>query len=500
MLIVFTLAAIVVVFCRSQRVEAVASANLAAALQASSVERGAEQYVLAILTEQKDSLADITQDYFAAVPVGEGFFWIVRPNYGDTDQPLFGLVDEAGKLNINTAEYEPLIRLPNMTDDVANAIIDWRTESSSGGSSNTSYSSLGYTAKHAPFETVEEMLLVQGMSRDLLYGANAGTGAATDGGNGAAAAVPLGQAASFQQSNSRMMSDLQTANGLYDLLTVYSNEPAGATTTGTGSASGSGGGAAGGGGGKININQLDAAQTGGNTGRTGSAAGSTAAGRTGSSAAGANAGTGDRDRLRQLLENQLGNTRGDQIVDSIGRGTRFVDVFDFYFKTGLKPDEFDKIFNSITTTTGAAKGRINVNTAPRDVLMTLPGLESSDVDKLIAQRQTATSSATAGQASMSWVATALDKKAVGLGTLITSTSNQFSADIVAVSGNGRAFKRVRIVIDASSSSPQIIYRRELTDRGWPMDQQILASLRAGQGPGSAGNLSGLSSVPGGNAR
>jgi hypothetical protein len=338
------------------------------------------------------------------------------------------------------------------------------------------------------------------MSRDLLYGANAGTGAATDAGNGNAAAVPLGQAASFQQSNSRMMSDLQTANGLYDLLTVYSNEPAGATTTGTGSASGSGGGAAGGGGGKININQLDAAQTGGNTGRTGSAAGSTAAGRTGSSAAGANAGTGDRDRLRQLLENQLGNTRGDQIVDSIGRGTRFVDVFDFYFKTGLKPDEFDKIFNSITTTTGAAKGRINVNTAPRDVLMTLPGLESSDVDKLIAQRQTATSSATAGQASMSWVATALDKKAVGLGTLITSTSNQFSADIVAVSGNGRAFKRVRIVIDASSSSPQIIYRRELTDRGWPMDQQILASLRAGQGPGSAGNLSGLSSVPGGNAR
>ena len=94
-LIVFTLAAMVVVFCRSMRVEAIASANLSASLQASTVERGAEQYVIALLTEQKDSLADITEDYFYAIPVGSvpgangpdvtGYFWIVRPDYGDID-------------------------------------------------------------------------------------------------------------------------------------------------------------------------------------------------------------------------------------------------------------------------------------------------------------------------------------------------------------------------------------------------------------------------------
>src|SRR5438105_11408447 len=46
MFICFTVAGVVLVLCRNMRVEAVASANLAASVQASSVERGAEQYVL----------------------------------------------------------------------------------------------------------------------------------------------------------------------------------------------------------------------------------------------------------------------------------------------------------------------------------------------------------------------------------------------------------------------------------------------------------------------
>jgi len=170
MLIVFSVAAMVVVFCRSMRVEAIASANLSASLQASSVERGAEQYVIALLTEQKDALADITEDYFAAVPIGNvqgpngsqaaGYFWIVRPDYGDVDLPLYGLTEEAAKVNINSATYESLMRLPNMTDDVANAMIDWRdtdTNPQPGGAENEYYLGLAepYAAKNDLFETVD---------------------------------------------------------------------------------------------------------------------------------------------------------------------------------------------------------------------------------------------------------------------------------------------------------------------------------------------------------
>jgi hypothetical protein len=84
------------------------------------------------------------------------------------------------------------------------------------------------------------------------------------------------------------------------------------------------------------------------------------------------------------------------------------------------------------------------------------------------------------------VVQALEKKAIGLADRITGTSTFYSADVVAASGNGRAYKHVRIVVDASGTTPQIIYRRDLTDRGWPMDPQVLASLRAGQGPGAWG--------------
>ena len=65
--IVFTLASLVLVMSRSTRVESLASANLVAAVQASAVERGAEQYVLSILTEQKDTLTDLTEEDFAAI-------------------------------------------------------------------------------------------------------------------------------------------------------------------------------------------------------------------------------------------------------------------------------------------------------------------------------------------------------------------------------------------------------------------------------------------------
>jgi hypothetical protein len=465
----------VLVMCGSMSVEATAAANMTASLQASSVERGAEQYVMAILTEQKDSLSDLTEDYFAAVQVGDGYFWIVRPDYGDDNLPVFGLTEENGKLNLNTASYDMLMRLPNMTDDVASAIIEWRggtgtgssgssSSAGSGGGQSAYYGSLPdpYQSKHAPFETVEEMLLVQGASRELLYGT--------------IDAEPLGVQGNATASTGNMATDFQTAQGIFDLVTVYSSEK--------------------GSGQQVNLNDRN-----------------------------------DRDKLRNLLQQQLNdNARVDAIVAGMGRDT-FVDAFDFALKEKLKSDELSKIYDSLTVKAvnggagggggapgggasgggasgggasggaaagggggAAVKGRINVNTAPRDVLLCLPNLDSSDVDKMISARQ----GSAAGDTSVGWVMDALQQKAVGLGEFITGKTTQYSADIVAVSGNGRAYKHCRIVVDTSGSTPVIKYRRDLTDRGWPMDPGILTSLRSGQGLGSWTGAGG--SLPGGSFR
>jgi hypothetical protein len=122
------------------------------------------------------------------------------------------------------------------------------------------------------------------------------------------------------------------------------------------------------------------------------------------------------------------------------------------------------------------------------VLQTLDGLDESDIEKLLSARP-APGNSTSDTPGLAWVAEAIgaDKAASArIGRWITTRSQQYTADILAVSGNGRAFKRARIIVDAREATPTIRYRRDLTDRGWPMDSNVLASIRAGQGPGNFG--------------
>jgi general secretion pathway protein K len=87
------------------------------------------------------------------------------------------LIPETAKLNINTASADELFRVaatvsgdPARARAIAEAIIDWR---SPGASSPDSFNlSMGPTfgPRHASFEEIEELLLVQGMTPELFYG------------------------------------------------------------------------------------------------------------------------------------------------------------------------------------------------------------------------------------------------------------------------------------------------------------------------------------------
>ena len=82
--------------------------------------------------------------------------------------------------------------------------------------------------------------------------------------------------------------------------------------------------------------------------------------------------------------------------------------------------------------------------------------------------------------SLAWVVDVLSQeKAVAIGSYITTESYQFSADIVSVSGDGRAFRRCRIVVDAAESPPRLLYRQDLTHLGWPLSPDIVNLLRSG---------------------
>ncbi len=215
MVVIFAIAGMVLSLGRWSRTELLVSANTLATLQASAAERGAEQYVMKILATDRANLHVYTQDEFAAITTGQGggLFWIVRPDYGDPELPAYGLVDESTKININNANFTTLQRLPLMTDEIAASIVDWRDENENPtqtlGAESTVYMGRadGYNAKNANFETVEELLLVNGMTRDLLFGTNK-----------LRRLTPVGITSSGSDGDENMV----RSNGYFDYFTAWS--------------------------------------------------------------------------------------------------------------------------------------------------------------------------------------------------------------------------------------------------------------------------------------
>ena len=113
-------------------------------------------------------------------------FCIVAARENDTGaNPVrFGLIDESSKLNLNTMmsydleddeQQEMLMALPNMTADVADAILDWLDEDEEprqSGAENEYYGTLSppYETRNGKLESLDELLRVRGVTHSLLFG------------------------------------------------------------------------------------------------------------------------------------------------------------------------------------------------------------------------------------------------------------------------------------------------------------------------------------------
>jgi general secretion pathway protein K len=80
------------------------------------------------------------------------------------------VIDEAGKLNVNTATREQLMALPYMEMPIADAILDWRDDDENvraEGAERGYYENLpfSYTIRNGPFRTIRELLCVKGVTR-----------------------------------------------------------------------------------------------------------------------------------------------------------------------------------------------------------------------------------------------------------------------------------------------------------------------------------------------
>jgi DNA uptake protein ComE-like DNA-binding protein len=113
---------------------------------------------------------------FRDVAFGRGQFRVFRRGRPDEGGGVvFGVSDEESRLNVNYAATNEFSNLQDMTPDVVAAIIDWRdtdNETSPGGAEADYYTALlpPYLPRNGPLLTTRELLMVRGVSPQLLLG------------------------------------------------------------------------------------------------------------------------------------------------------------------------------------------------------------------------------------------------------------------------------------------------------------------------------------------
>jgi type II secretory pathway component PulK len=431
------LVALALYFAQSMNLELRASDNRVSAQAADQAIEGAVRYVSSLLSTQiaygsNGFVPDINSYVREAVPVGDAHFWLIGRDTNTAVGPgtlTFGLVDEAAKLNLNTAPSNAIVWLPRMTGEFTQAILDWRDTNASGPT--VTYYALqqpSYQCKSDPFETVDELRLVYGASMDLLVGEDANRNGVLD--------------VNENDDNQNNLLD----PGVLDSVTVYSREP---NTN------------------KVLINPA-------NVNPNGPLA----------SMLSTNLGA---SRANQILARfRTAGGGGGRTNQTTSPAVRFTSPLQFFVATGMTANEFAQISSNLTTvptTTPYIEGRINVNSASAAVLASLLNGDTSAAAQLVTYRQNNPNDL----GSIAWVVTALGQnfsselQALESWDCLTTQSYQFTADIAALGPHGRGYRRVRFVFDTSSGVPQVVYRQDLTSLGWALGKNVRQKWLLGKG-------------------
>jgi type II secretory pathway component PulK len=136
--------------------------------------RGGVNLALATLMQDDTSVDGLDEDWYTLGSQGQNVYPL------GMGQVRLDVVDACSRIDLNQANQAALMLLPGMDETTASEILAWRgANGANNGTSNSSedYESLPrpYRLKAAPFDSVEELLLVQGVTPLLLYGPEDGT-------------------------------------------------------------------------------------------------------------------------------------------------------------------------------------------------------------------------------------------------------------------------------------------------------------------------------------
>jgi DNA uptake protein ComE-like DNA-binding protein len=307
-------------------------------------------------------------DQFRDVSFGRGKFRVFRRGRQDEGGGIvYGVSDEESRLNINTASMQQFTNLNGMTVDIAKAIVDWRSapnnsNNNNGGDPNAPtgvganedyYMGLQppYQPRHGPLQTVRELLLVRGVTRDLLFGNDKHQ-------NGLL--PPAGDGEDDSLSGDQ---NSDTDAGWAELFTVASTEKN----------------VSAGGQDRVNVQSAD------ENALTGVKGISSTMARAIVSYRGQNQFQSIANLLDVTSQQNQGQNSGNQNANG---GSQSGNQNSGSGNKVITQDDFLQFADDVTTADGQdLSGMININTAGRDVLMCLPGVDRNLAQAIISYRQ-----------------------------------------------------------------------------------------------------------------
>jgi type II secretory pathway component PulK len=341
--------------------------------------------------------------------VDQWFFTIY--SYRDNEEATlhFGLGDEASKLNLHTATEEMLTRLPGLTPYLVHGFLDFVDRDDiahAQGAEQEYYDNLPrpYAAFNGPLSSVYELFLVRGFNPSVVRGNDANFNCALD----------------LREANEN---DRELNPGLRAYATVCSYDLDEDND------------------GQIRLDLNDPAETFWQVEVPGPLVEYINSART------------NKIKLRhpaELLEGKLKLPNGTEIASGVGKAEL--------------PMVLDKFSGTLDY---HLHGLINVNTASAAVLQTLPGLDESLAQNIVATRKGLRAEQRKTTAWLFEEGVLEAEKFKQVAPLLTTRSRQFSFQVIGYGMPSGRYRALEVMIDVAGYEPSVVYLREITRLGLP---------------------------------
>ena len=409
------------------RAEEIASSAGAGGEQASSAAMSGVQEAMRVAAasmasaDWRDNPSMFKDRLFHDDGVDKWYFTIFSPGDDESGMLRYGLADEASKLDFNEASEAMLARVPGIKPSQAQALWDFLDADNTPrpeGAEQEYYDTLAtpYLARNGPLATFDELLLVRGFTRALLYGEDAN-------GNGRLDVNEDDGAVQFPPDNG----DGRLDHGLRGLLTVKSYDR---NVDNDGVPRG---------------NILAPASTLFTNDLPGSV-------------------------MQYISALRSNNVSIMHVADLLEATAKFKDASgkEVEMASGVGKAELPFVLDRFTTTSDETlPGLVNVNTAPAAVLQTLPGIEQGVADAIVAARRSLPAEKLKTPAWIFQEDLMPAEAFKALAPFITTRGWQFSFGVVGFGLPSGRYRVLEVTIDAGGSKPRVTYLRDVTRRGLP---------------------------------